>query len=114
MTDFQLNLSAIGCIIAAIATVAAALQQTLVRYLQVEYALSSSDFMIATAPSQAVVLLLLGPILDKLSFNVWIIEYPWNIPVASLVALTCFLALLVNLSQAACLGSFSALTFQAS
>ena len=94
------------------AIVSTAGHQILVRHLQMKHSLQPDEFMLSTAPAQAAVLVLVGPFLDKAAFGKWIVEYNWTLIAVFLIALTCILALLVNLSQAACLGKFSTLSFQ--
>lgn len=57
-------------------------------------------------------LLAIGPFLDYYVVDAWVLDYTWR--TAAIVALvsSCALAVLVNLSQFACLGRFSAVSYQ--
>lgn len=57
-------------------------------------------------------LMLIGPFLDRYVAQDWVFRYNWT--TAALVCLTvsCSLAVGVNLSQFACLGRFSAVSYQ--
>ena len=110
--DLEFSLSLIGCLSAAMAIVSTAGHQILVRHLQMKHSLQPDEFMLSTAPAQAAILIIVGPFLDKAAFGKWIVDYAWTQVAIFLVAWTCVLAVLMNLSQAACLGKFSALSFQ--
>jgi solute carrier family 35 protein E3 len=76
--------------------------------------LTSNELLLYVAPTQAATLLLLGPSLDKLVGGTWVFEYQWNVPAINAIAISCALAVGVNITQFLCLGRFSALSFQAS
>ena len=61
---------------------------------------------------QAISLLLLGPLLDRYMTGSWMFDYVWTTSSAVVLLLSCSIAVLVNFSQYACLGRFSALSFQ--
>ena len=50
--------------------------------------------------------------MDKLVTNEWIMDYTPNVPGLQCLALSCGVAVLVNISQFMCLGRFAAVTFQ--
>lgn len=57
-------------------------------------------------------LIVVGPLIDLWISSKWIGDYTWTLPAAQQLAVSCFLAVLVNVSQFMCLGRFSAVTFQ--
>ena len=61
---------------------------------------------------QGVTLLAVGPFMDKMASGSWVHNYLWSRAALTLLLLSCACAILVNLSQVACLGRFSALSFQ--
>lgn len=61
---------------------------------------------------QGMMLLLTGPFIDKLVSRQWITSYILTFPALQCLALSCAIAVLVNISQFMCLGRFSAMTFQ--
>ena len=76
--------------------------------------ISANDMLSCVAPTQAVTLLLLGPPVDKLVSHTWVTGYQWSVPAINALAMSCALAVGVNVTQFLCLGRFSALSFQAS
>jgi len=61
-----------------------------------------------------VLLLLAGPFIDKLVSKAWVLDYNFTVPGAQCLAMSCGVAILVNISQFMCLGRFSAISFQVS
>jgi len=53
-----------------------------------------------------------GPFIDKLVSRTWILDYNITAQGAQCLALSCAVAVLVNISQFMCLGRFSAISFQ--
>lgn len=63
---------------------------------------------------QGVILFFIGPWVDLGVTSKWIFKYDYNVPAFGFLALSCAIAVLVNISQFMCLGRFSAVTFQVS
>lgn len=57
-------------------------------------------------------LLLAGPFIDKALSSKWILDYNFTPLGAQCLALSCSVAIFVNISQFMCLGRFSAISFQ--
>jgi solute carrier family 35 protein E3 len=57
-------------------------------------------------------LLVVGPAVDYAVSRQWVTQYEFSGAAAACLALSCAIAVLVNISQFMCLGRFSALTFQ--
>jgi len=57
-------------------------------------------------------LLLLSPVLDKLSTGIFVTDYRWSRGSALCLVMSCSAAVLVNVSQFLVLGRFTAVTYQ--
>ena len=102
-----------GAAVAAISVVSSGMQQILCRSLQQKHGLSANELLSNTAPAQAASLLLLGPWLDaRIGGGGSVFDYAWTPGAARLLVLSCVAAVGVNVSQFACLGRFSAVSFQ--
>lgn len=62
--------------------------------------------------AQGWTLLAVGPVIDRLVGRAWVTSYEASVPALTCLALSCAVAVLVNVSQFMCLGRFSAVTFQ--
>lgn len=56
--------------------------------------------------------MLIGPFLDRYVAQDWVFQYNWSTAALVCLAVSCSLAVGVNLSQFACLGRFSAVSYQ--
>lgn len=110
--DMQLRSTSFGVSVAVVSIFSSSLQQICVRMLLSEDKLSAAELLASIAPSQALLLLLMGPFLDRAYTKAWFVEYEWSVPAISAIMVSCILAILVNFSQFACLGKFTALSFQ--
>ena len=61
---------------------------------------------------QAWSLLLIGPFLDRYVVHEWVFQYDYRTAAVACLALSCAVAVGVNVSQFACLGRFSAVSYQ--
>jgi solute carrier family 35, member E3 len=125
-----------GLVVAAVSVATSGLQQILCGVVQRRHRLQSHELLAVTAPIQGAMLLVVGPFVDYwVSGGKSVLEYT---PPAAMggaaagsvaaaaassssspsygawfcLALSCLVAVGVNLSQFACLGRFSAVTFQ--
>ncbi len=57
---------------------------------------------------------MIGPFLDRYVVDAWVFQYDWRTAAMVCLGFSCALAVGVNLSQFACLGRFSAVSFQVS
>jgi len=110
--DLQLDISPGGLIIAGISVVSSGLQQIFVRTMQQKHKLTSHELLSNTAPAQAWSLIFVGPFIDRMVTQDWVFSYSFTTAGAFVLAASCSLAVLVNLSQFMCLGRFSAVSFQ--
>lgn len=112
INDFKLNLTLKGLLIALLSVVTSCLQQVLVRKLQHDYKLTSMELLAIVSPVSSVLLLAVAPFVDKAVSGDWVTTYIWSMGAASVLILSCSLAIVVNISQFLCLGKFSAVSFQ--
>jgi len=101
-----------GTIVAMIGVLSTSGQQILVSRLQIEYGIGSNDLLGRTAPLMAASMLLIGPFLDQAITGSFVTDYYWTQESLLFLAVSCLLAIWVNISQYMCIGTFSALSFQ--
>lgn len=111
-TVTDVNVRPLGLIIAAISVVSSGMQQILCGTLQRQHKLQSHQLLANTAPVQGVMLLLVGPMVDKAVSGQWVSNYTVTTPAMGCLLLSCLISVGVNISQFMCLGRFSAVTFQ--
>ncbi|PWZ31236.1 UDP-rhamnose/UDP-galactose transporter 5 [Zea mays] len=110
VTDVSVN--ARGLVAAVVAVWSTALQQYYVHFLQRKHSLNSFSLLGHTAPAQAGSLLLAGPFVDYLLTGQRVDHFSFSSLALFFLALSCFIAIGVNLSQFICIGRFSAVSFQ--
>mmetsp|Transcript_18773 Transcript_18773/g.40376 ORF Transcript_18773/g.40376 Transcript_18773/m.40376 type:complete len:268 (-) Transcript_18773:158-961(-) len=106
------NLTFGGLVIAMVSVVTSGMQQVLCGQIQRRHSMTSTQLLSNTAPVQGLLLLVVGPYLDLLISKHWILSYQASVPALVCLAVSCAVAILVNISQFMCLGRFSAVTFQ--
>ncbi|MEW5316716.1 MAG: hypothetical protein WDW38_008068 [Sanguina aurantia] len=110
VTDVAVN--KLGLVIAAVSVVTSGSQQILCGTIQRKFKLTSNQLLANTAPMQGAMLLLIGPFIDQRITGTWIGSFEYSLPALQCLALSCTIAVLVNVSQFMCLGKFSTVTFQ--
>lgn len=110
VTDVSVNTR--GLVAAVVAVFATTFQQIFIGSLQKQYNVGSFDLLSKTAPYQAALLVLVGPSLDYLLTRRSLLSLHLTTPSLLFVAISCLLALFVNLSMYLCIGKFSAVSFQ--
>lgn len=113
-TVTDVTVQPLGIIIAAISVASSGMQQILCGTLQRQHSLQSHQLLANTAPVQGVMLLLVGPLVDKALTGQWVGRYTVTTPGLACLLLSCLISVGVNISQFMCLGRFSAVTFQVS
>lgn len=112
-----------GLAVAAVSVATSGLQQILCGVVQRRHRLQSHELLAVTAPIQGAMLLAVGPAVDRwVSGGKSVLAYSPPLGSSSslfgasgawvCLAFSCLVAVGVNLSQFACLGRFSAVTFQ--
>mmetsp|Transcript_26909 Transcript_26909/g.80667 ORF Transcript_26909/g.80667 Transcript_26909/m.80667 type:complete len:342 (-) Transcript_26909:39-1064(-) len=112
ITEMKLNDSLAGVIVALCSVVSSSGQQLLVRHLQLKYNVTAGQLLGVVAPAQGVSLLLLSPVLDKMSTGMYVTDFQWSQGAYAWLAMSCSAAVLVNVSQFLVLGRFTAVTYQ--
>ncbi len=114
-TVTDVGLEPLGIIIAIVASVSSSLSQISCGLLQKRHGATASELLGASSGVQAMMLVIAGPYMDfLLTRGAWIYNYEWSIAAFGAVALSCGLAVLVNISQYMVLGRFSAVTYSVS
>lgn len=111
-TVSDVSVRPLGLIIASISVVSSGMQQILCGTIQRQHKLQSHQLLANTAPVQGVMLLLVGPYVDKAVSGDWVSSYTMTTPGMGCLLLSCLISVGVNISQFMCLGRFSAVTFQ--
>ncbi|KXZ42465.1 hypothetical protein GPECTOR_144g728 [Gonium pectorale] len=101
-----------GLVMAGLFVVTGGLQQILCGQLQAALRLQGHQLMSNTSFLQGLILMIVGPFVDKLATSKWVLEWEANVPGFEMLGLSCLLALAVNASQYLVLGRFSATSFQ--
>ncbi|EFJ48350.1 hypothetical protein VOLCADRAFT_90933 [Volvox carteri f. nagariensis] len=101
-----------GLAMAALFIVTGGSQQILCGHLQTALQLQSHQLMSNTSFLQGMILMIVGPFVDKLACSKWILEWEASVPGLEMLALSCLLAVAVNGSQFLVLGRFTATSFQ--
>jgi solute carrier family 35 protein E3 len=112
VSDFAMGDNLLGLVVAALSVVSSGMQQIFCRSMQQKHKLSSHELLSNTAPAQGWSLLLIGPFLDYYVVDAWVLDFNWSTAAAVTLGASCALAVLVNLSQFACLGRFTAVSYQ--
>eukprot|EP00850_Spirogloea_muscicola_P020648 SM000222S06989 [mRNA] locus=s222:189013:191038:- [translate_table: standard] len=111
-TVSDISVNSKGFIAASIAVWCTSMQQYYVHSLQKKYSLNSFDLLGHTAPMQASMLVLCGPVLDFFLSGVRVDRYDYDFVSVSFIVLSCVIAVGTNLSQFICIGRFTAVSFQ--
>lgn len=112
VTVTDVSVQPLGLVIAGVSVVSSGMQQILCGTIQRQHKLQSHQLLANTAPVQGVMLLLVGPLVDKAVSGAWVSQYTLTVPGLSCLLLSCLISVGVNISQFMCLGRFSAVTFQ--
>lgn len=111
VSDVEMNFA--GTCAAMIGVLSTSAQQILVGHLQKKHNITSNFLLAKTSLWMAASMLVFGPVMDTLvtqGENVF--EYEWSSGALIFLAVSCALAVLVNISQYLCIGRFSAVSFQ--
>ena len=110
VSDVEMNFE--GTLAAIVGVVATSAQQILVGHMQKKHQITSNFLLAKTSPYMAASMLLFGPFMDKFVTDTWVTDFEWNVPSLVCLGVSCFFAVLVNISQYLCIGRFSAVSFQ--
>ncbi|KAI8462371.1 MAG: triose-phosphate transporter family-domain-containing protein [Monoraphidium minutum] len=112
VTVADVSVNTTGLVVAGISVVSSGMQQLLCGVIQRKHKLQSYQLLANTAPIQGAILIVLGPPIDFWITGSKVTDYSWTTAAALVMAASCSVAVLVNISQFMCLGRFSAVTFQ--
>ncbi|KAG2437181.1 hypothetical protein HXX76_005845 [Chlamydomonas incerta] len=101
-----------GLVMAGLFIVSGGLQQILCGHMQATLKIQSHQLMSNTSFLQGMILMIVGPFVDKLASSKWIMEWEASVPGIEMLGLSCLLAVAVNATQYLVLGRFSATSFQ--
>ena len=110
VSDLEMNPA--GTVAAIVGVVSTSAQQILVAHLQKKHNVTSNFLLAKTSPYMAGSMLLFGPALDELITGKWVFDYEWSSVATFALVVSCFFAVLVNVSSFLCIGRFSAVSFQ--
>ena len=110
VSDVEMNTQ--GTIAAIVGVVSTSMQQILVAHLQKKHSVTSNFLLAKTSPYMAGSMLLFGPVMDEMITGKWVFDYEWSTPATVALLVSCFFAVLVNISSFLCIGRFSAVSFQ--
>ncbi|GMH41451.1 hypothetical protein BSKO_09361 [Bryopsis sp. KO-2023] len=112
VTVTDITVVGMGLLMVIISVISTGTMQTMCRYLQKKHGVSSSELLLRAGMLTGMLLILLGPLLDRFITGNWVHNYVYTHPAITLLAASSMVAVLVNLSSFMCLGRFSAVTFQ--
>ncbi|KAL2938391.1 UDP-xylose transporter 1 [Bienertia sinuspersici] len=106
ITDLQLNF--VGTVLSALAIITTCLTNTIQKRLNV----SSTQLLYQSAPFQAAVLFVFGPIVDKFLTKQSVFAFNYTPIVLGFIILSCLIAVSVNFSTFLVIGKTSPVTYQ--
>eukprot|EP01025_Chloroclados_australasicus_P053909 TRINITY_DN638_c0_g1_i1.p1 TRINITY_DN638_c0_g1~~TRINITY_DN638_c0_g1_i1.p1 ORF type:complete len:380 (-),score=17.54 TRINITY_DN638_c0_g1_i1:778-1917(-) len=109
LTDFQVK--PLGLVVAMISVVASGSGQLLIRDLQTRLNMQPNELLLKSAWPQGLIMLSVGPVLDKAISDRWVNEFKYTNAVLGLISMTCCVAIIVNMSQFFTLKGFSAAAY---
>ncbi|KAK9664057.1 hypothetical protein RND81_14G016900 [Saponaria officinalis] len=110
ITDLQLNL--VGTVLSALAIVTTCVGQILTNTIQKRLNVSSTQLLYQSAPFQATVLFVFGPLVDKFLTKKNVFAYTYSSIVVGFIILSCLIAVSVNFSTFLVIGKTSPVTYQ--
>ncbi|KAL9241245.1 hypothetical protein vseg_015376 [Gypsophila vaccaria] len=110
ITDLQLNF--VGTVLSALAIVTTCVGQILTNTIQKRLNVSSTQLLYQSAPFQAAVLFVFGPLVDKFLTNKNVFAYTYSPVVMGFIILSCLIAVSVNFSTFLVIGKTSPVTYQ--
>ena len=108
--DVQVN--AAGCAVALVSAVVTALQQVRTGEIQKRLDVSSSQLLLHSSPTMGCFLLVTGPFIDYGVTGTSLLAFPYTRQVVGCIALSCLIAIGVNMGTFAVIGKLDAVTYQ--
>lgn len=110
VTDLQLNF--MGSLMSLFAVVTTCISQIWTNTLQKRFSVSSTQLLYNSAPYQALTMLVVGPVLDKMLTGDTVLDFEYNTMVVVFAVLSCLIAISVNFSTFLVIGKCDAVTYQ--
>ncbi|KAG2670425.1 hypothetical protein I3843_14G084100 [Carya illinoinensis] len=110
VTDLQLNL--VGTIISILAIITTCVGQILTNTIQKRLNVSSTQLLYQSAPFQAAILFVSGPLVDQFLTKQNVFAHKYSPLVLLFIALSCLIAVAVNFSTFLVIGKTSPVTYQ--
>ncbi|XP_021864880.2 UDP-xylose transporter 1 [Spinacia oleracea] len=110
ITDLQLNF--VGTVLSGLAIVTTCVGQILTNTIQKRLNVSSTQLLYQSAPFQAAVLFVFGPMVDKFLTKQSVFAFKYSPVVLGFIVLSCLIAVSVNFSTFLVIGKTSPVTYQ--
>ncbi|KAK3023118.1 hypothetical protein RJ639_042707 [Escallonia herrerae] len=110
VTDLQLNL--VGTVLSLLAIVTTCVGQILTNTIQKRLNVSSTQLLYQSAPFQAAILFVSGPLVDQYLTRQNVFAYKYSPIVSGFIILSCLIAVSVNFSTFLVIGKTSPVTYQ--
>ncbi|KAF5470712.1 hypothetical protein F2P56_011209 [Juglans regia] len=110
VTDLQLNL--VGTVISLLAIITTCVGQILTNTIQKRLNVSSTQLLYQSAPFQAAILFVSGPVVDQFLTKQSVFAHKYSPLVLLFIALSCLIAVAVNFSTFLVIGKTSPVTYQ--
>ncbi|KAG5515513.1 hypothetical protein RHGRI_036524 [Rhododendron griersonianum] len=110
VTDLQLNL--LGTVLSLLAIVTTCVGQILTNTIQKRLNVSSTQLLYQSAPFQAAILFVTGPMMDQYLTKKNVFAYNYSPIVLGFIILSCVIAVFVNFSTFLVIGKTSPVTYQ--
>ncbi|CAN0898837.1 UDP-xylose transporter 1 [Linum grandiflorum] len=110
VTDLQLN--GLGTVLSLLAILTTCVGQILTNTIQKRLNVSSTQLLYQSAPYQAAILFVTGPLVDLFLTKKNVFAYKYNPLVVTFIMLSCLIAVAVNFSTFMVIGKTSPVTYQ--
>ncbi|XP_038707516.1 UDP-xylose transporter 1-like [Tripterygium wilfordii] len=110
ITDLQLNF--VGTVVSILAIITTCVGQILTNTIQKRLNVSSTQLLYQSAPFQAAILFVSGPIVDKFLTKQNVFAYKYSTIVLAFIILSCIISVFVNFSTFMVIGKTSPVTYQ--
>ncbi|KAF5727458.1 hypothetical protein HS088_TW22G01151 [Tripterygium wilfordii] len=110
ITDLQLNF--VGTVLSILAIITTCVGQILTNTIQKRLNVSSTQLLYQSAPFQAAILFVSGPVVDKFLTKQNVFAYKYSPIVLAFIILSCIISVFVNFSTFMVIGKTSPVTYQ--
>ncbi|CAM8972994.1 unnamed protein product [Rhodiola kirilowii] len=110
VTDLQLNL--LGTVLSLLAIATTCVGQILTNTIQKKFNASSTQLLYQSAPFQAAILFVSGPVVDQCLTNRNVFGYKYSPLVLTFIVISCLISVSVNFSTFLVIGKTSPVTYQ--